>query len=259
MKNFTSNKNLSTVRSLITGLLMALLFGSLMASATGSAEVGLGMAAFSFLGGITIALGFTKSERRAMSFMACGTITADIEIDCDPLTGGVAPTFYIANKDDILSSTLDTNPMLLEDITMKPTKNFFTIEGQLKSFEPKFTMVKGTYINQYEHEVAFLVFDISAATKQQILAMKDGSFVVIAENNHTGTTGESKYEVYGLGGGLRAEIQERTPQDAETLGAFKITLKTQEYAREGKPPLTLFDTDAATTATLITTLLTPAP
>jgi hypothetical protein len=54
---------------------------------------------------------------------------------------------------------------------------------------------------------------------------------------------------------LKAEVLERNPNDTENLGAFKIELKTQEYAREGKPPVTFFDTDLATTETAIAGLL----
>lgn len=84
--------------------------------------------------------------------------------------------------------------------------------------------------------------------------MKDGNFVCIVENNYVSATGNTKYEIYGAGAGLKAESIERNPNDTENLGAFKIALKTQEYARESKPPVTLFDTDLATTDTLVTNL-----
>lgn len=219
--------------------------------------VTLGVTAFSFTGGVVMALGYTHSERRAMSFVSCGAISENIELSCDdPLTAGVVATFYIANYDDIASITYDpTNPMLATDITMQATKSFFTFEGQLQSTEPNFAMVKGKYVNQLEHTLSFLVFKIDPVTKNQILKMKDGNFVCIVRNNYIGATGNCKYEIYGAGSGLKADVLERNPNDTETLGAFKVTLKTQEYAREGKPPVSFFDTDLATTEAAITALL----
>jgi len=247
------------VRALLTGFLFAMLMASLVHAE--SPALATGVLAFSFISGIVLAYGYTKSERRGMAFMACGLATDDIEIDCDPLTGGVMATFYIANKEDIDDITIDvSNPMLATSVNITTTgKRFFTIDGQLQSLEPKFNMIKGKYVNQFEHELTFLVFKIDPATKEQILGMKDGNFVCIVRNNHTGATGNCKYEIYGGLAGLKAEIIERNPQDAENLGAFKITLKTQEYAREGKPPLTLFDTSSATTEAHVADLLVAVP
>lgn len=255
MRNFTSNKNIRIARSLMTGIIFSLLFGALVGGT--DTALTLSVATVSFLGGVAVSLGYTASERRAYAFSACGAITAGIELSCDdPLVAGVDATFYIANKDEIASITYDpSNPMLATDINMVATKTFFTIEGQLQSTEPLSAMVKGKYVNQWEHTVSFLIFKIDPDTKNQILKMKDGNFVAIVKNNYTGATGDSKYEIYGAGAGLKADVIERNPNDAENLGAFKVTLKTQEYAREGKSPVTFFDTDLATTEAAITALL----
>lgn len=242
------------VRVALTALLFAVTFGALTAGE--SPEVAAGVVAFSLISSIVVSHGFSKSERRAMSFMACGLIDADITVDCEKLVGGVNSTFYIANFDDVASITPDgSNSQLATAITMVATKTFFTISGQLQSLEPKITAVKGKYVNQYEHEITFLVFDITAAAKKQLLAMKDGNFMAIIRNNNTGTDGDTKHEIYGAEAGMKMEITERLPQDAETLGAFKITLKTQEYAREGKLPLTFYITDSATTEAAVAALL----
>lgn len=252
---YLTNKNMRAARAIITGVLFSLTFGAL--AGDGNQALGLGLAAFSFIGGLVVSLGYTASERRGYAFSACGAITAGIEIECnDPLVAGVDATFYIANKDEIASITFDpTNPMLATDITMVATKTFYAVEGQLQSNEPSFAMVKGKYVNQCEHTVGFLVFKIDPATKAQILQMKDGNFVCIVKNNYTGATGNSKYEIYGAQAGLKADVMERNPNDTENLGAYKITLKTQEYARESKPPVSLFDTDLATTEALVAGLL----
>lgn len=246
---------LQVIYVLICGMLSALLFGTLVG---GSDNTAFTIASIlSFVGTVALTYGYSPKEKKAMAMSACGAITAGVTLNCaDPLTSGVVATFYIANKDDIASMTYDiANPMIVDTITMKATKTFFTFEGQLQSTEPKFAMIKGKYINQFEHSVSALIFKIDPATKEQILNMKDGNFVCIVENNYVGSTGNCKYEIYGAGSGLKAEVLERNPNDTENLGAFKIELKTQEYAREGKPPVTFFDTDLATTDTAVQNLL----
>jgi hypothetical protein len=250
--------NLRNIYSLLVGITFALLFGGLVGG--GDALMTTIASVISFVGGVIISKGYTPKEKRAMAMMACGSVASGITLNCaDPLAAGVVATFLIANKDDISSITVDgSNPMLATAITMKTGKQFYTFEGQLQSTEPNFVMIKGKYVNQFEHKVGFLVFKIDPATKEEILNMKDGNFVILAENNYTGSTGNCKYEIYGGGSGLKAEIIERNPNDTENLGAFKLELKTQEYARESKPPMTFFVTDLAATETARTALLTPA-
>lgn len=245
---------LKIVYSLLAGITFAVLFGTLVGG--GDVVVANVVTVLSFLGSVALTYGYSPRDQRSMAF-TCGAITSGITLNCqDPLEAGVVATFYIANKDDIASISYDPgNPMLVDGITMAAGKNFFTFEGQLQSTEPNFAMVKGKYVNQFEHTVGFLIFKIDPTTKEEVLNMKDGNFVCIIQNNYTGATGNSKYEIYGAGAGLKAEVIERNPADAETLGAFKISLKTQEYAREAKPPVTFFDTDLATTDAAIQALL----
>lgn len=190
--------------------------------------------------------------------MACGSISAGLTLSCtNKLVGGVNANIYIANKDDIDTWTVDgTNAHIVDLITMKATKVFYKFEGKLKSVEPACRVVKGTYDNTWEHEVKFRAFDISPTTLKQMGQMKDGRFVVIVENNSKGTTGNTKYDIYGLDAGLYCEALERIPQNADDAGAWNVTLKTQEYARESNPTYRLFDTDETTTDTLVTGLLT---
>lgn len=242
--------------SLLCAITGAVLFSGLVGG--GDAVLTSITAVLSFVTSFALSYGYSQRDQRSMA-LTCGAITSGITLNCtDPLAAGVVATFYIANKDDIASITYDaSNAMLATNVTMKASKAFYKFEGQLQSTEPKFAMVKGKYVNQFEHEVSALIFKIDPTTKEEILNMKDGNFVCIIENNYTGSSGNSKYELYGAGSGLKAEVLERNPSDTENLGAFKITLKTQEYAREAKPPVTLYAATLAATETLITDLITP--
>jgi hypothetical protein len=240
------------ILNILFAVTFALVFGALVG---GDSAVALAIAGFSLVGSLALQYGYSYNDKKTMAF-TCGAIASGVNLNCeDPLVAGVVATFYIANKDDIASITYDgANPMLATDVTMKATKFFYRYQGQLQSTEPNFAMVKGKYVNQFEHNVSFLIFNISPEVKQEVLNMKDGNFVCIVENNYVSATGNTKYEIYGAGAGLKAESMERNPSDTENLGAFKIALKTQEYARESKPPVSLFDTDLATTDSLVLSL-----
>lgn len=271
MKNFLSNRSLRYARvalTIITALLFATAIAGVAASGGGQYTQ---VASYSgtflnvFLGVLAVAaitvavLRYTGPERLiGLAFMSCVGISASITLDCpNKLVGGVNATFYIANKNDISTAT-DDGDVTVSNIVMKTGKKFFTVEGLLQSTDPEATMAKSKYINQFDHSVKFLIFKIDAEAKSQILKMKDGNFVCILENNFTGTDGDARYEVYGLNCGLKAEVITRKPNDTENLGAWSLELKTQEYARESTPPMTLYAGTPADTATLIATLLAPA-
>lgn len=189
--------------------------------------------------------------------MACGLISSGLTLSCvNKLVGGVAPNVWIANKDDIASWTFDgTNAMTVDAITMDATKVFYLFEGKLKSSEPAARVVKGTYDNTWEHELKIRAFDITPATLVQIAAMKDSQVVAIVQNNAKGTAGNTKYDIYGLDAGMFIEAIERIPQNVEDAGAWNITFKTQEYARESNPPYRLWDTSEAATDAIIAALV----
>lgn len=187
---------------------------------------------------------------------ACGLISAGVSLSCaNKLVGGVSPSVWLANKDDIASWTFDgTNAMIVDSITMVATKKFYLFEGKLKSAEPAARAVKGTYDNTWEHELKIRIFDITPATLLQIQAMKDSQLVAIVKNNSKGTAGNTKYDIYGLDAGMFIEALERIPQNVEDAGAWNLTIKTQEYARESNAPYRLFDTDEATTDAIVAAL-----
>lgn len=189
--------------------------------------------------------------------MACGLLSSGLVLSCtNKLVGGVSPNVWIANKDDIASWVISgTNAMTIEDIVMDATKVFYLFEGKLKSSEPAARVVKGAYENTWEHEVKIRAFDISPATLVQIAAMKDSQVVVIVQNNSKGVAGNTKYDIYGLDAGMFIEALERIPQNVEDAGAWNITFKTQEYARESNPPYRIYITSEAATDAVVAALL----
>jgi hypothetical protein len=149
----------------------------------------------------------------------------------------------------------NTNSIIVTNITLTAPAVGYEYEGVNNSNEPRSAMVKGRYVNGYDHEVRFKCFDNSPDAKLQ-LGKLDGALVVaIVQNNRKGLDGNSAFEIYGLETGLRLQELERILADAETQGAYNLLIRNDEISRPSSLPHTLWDTDYATTLTLVNGLL----
>lgn len=187
----------------------------------------------------------------------CTGISAGVTFDpCDPMLAGIGSTIMLANKADVSSVTQSGS--IVTSIIMKTGKRFWDFVGAPGSLVVKQTTKKGKYITQFYDEVTMVVFAIDPITKDTLQAMVGVELVAIAQNNQVGATGNSKYEYIGQSG-MKVEVMDRSSDNPDTLGAYEITIKTQDYALESKLFPSIFITNAATTETLVrTTLLTPA-
>lgn len=189
----------------------------------------------------------------------CGKISASVAIDCDnPLVAGANDRLILINKEDWDNGTITpnvSNSELIEGITLPSGTDAYYFEGKNDSVEPKQTLVKQRYAEVYDHEVIFKVFKADAATKQQLEKMVKGKFVAIIENNFKGSSGNSCFEIYGYDVGLQVMEMERVIMDAETQGAFNITLRTPENIKEAHLPKTLYITSYAATKAVVDALL----
>ena len=188
----------------------------------------------------------------------CKKITAEILVNCaEPIQGGSKDRLYLFNFDDIEDSTISrniTNNQIIEDIALPSGVLGFLFEGQNSSTLPKHTFIKGRFIGSFDHEINFKVFDLSPGSKIQLELMNGGKFVAIIENNYKGKDGNAAYEVYGLQSGLMLELMERDSANADTQGAYDVTLKSGEF-KEAHLPATFFLTNYATTKVLVDALI----
>ena len=191
----------------------------------------------------------------------CDGITIGATYDCEnPITPGVNNRLLIGNTDDISAVTYDvTTTSIITDITMKATKAMFAFNGIRQSLNPQYQFIPQTVSVGYDHQVDFLVFDISQVQKDNIEAMGLGKTTAVVENKNSLGNGDNFFEVYGLNAGLEMQTGGRIPMDLETQGAFNLSLKTSDNeGKEPKMPQTWFETDYAATLVLVTALLTPA-
>lgn len=189
----------------------------------------------------------------------CDALTDDILFDCDnPPTGGANDRLILLNFSDIENATITydgTNPLVVENIVLASGVQAYVYEGLNNSNEPRTSLVKGRYVNGYDHEVRFKIFKNSPDTKKQLNKLDGALVVAIIQNNHKGASGNAAFEIYGLQTGLRLQELERIIADAETQGAYNLLIRNDEVSRPSSLPHTLWDTDFATTLAIVDALL----
>jgi hypothetical protein len=188
----------------------------------------------------------------------CDDLTAGILYDCDnPPSGGANDRLILFNYDDINGNvTVDpTNSLLFTDITLASGVTGFVFEGINNSNEPRSAMVKGRYVNGYDHEVIFKVFKNSPQAKAQLQKLDGAKVVALVQNNHKGEDGNAAFEIYGYETGLRLQELERVIADSELQGAYNVNIRNDEVSRPSSLPHTLWDTDFATTKAIVDSLV----
>lgn len=189
----------------------------------------------------------------------CGRIAAGVLRNCDqPLVGGVSDELILINKADILGYTENSsNAQIIEAISMvsSPQAKAYKFEGFKNSTEPQSDLAPATFLNGWKHQVLFRIFDNTPTTKAIIDGMANGTFVAIVKNNNQGVAGNAVYELYGRFVGLELIAGSTVKNDADTQGAYVLTLATAEGEKEPKLPATIYITDLTTTAALIQSLL----
>jgi len=196
----------------------------------------------------------------------CDVITAGIAYDCaNPPTGGANDRLILVNFSDIDGNVTynATNKLLVENITLLGGAVGYAFEGLNNSNEPRAAMVKGRYLNAYDHEVRFKVFSNSIAAKAQLTKLDGALVVAIVQNNHKGgdpvpggtEVGEAAFEIYGLETGLRLQELERIIADAELQGAYNLLIKNDEVSRPSTLPHTLFITSFAASLAVVDSIL----
>lgn len=193
----------------------------------------------------------------------CDRITSSLSHNCDDkLAIGLKDILYLINIDDIDkdSCTFDaSNSLLLTQIalnTASPALAAYSIEGFNFSNEHDTALVKRRFIDGWDHNLRFRVFDNTPEIKLWIKNAVGSRFVAIIKNTYNNknatTPGTTVYEVLGWEYGLEISEATRNPNDEESAGAWILYAQCDETNKEPDPPLTLFvgGTLAATEAAI---------
>lgn len=162
------------------------------------------------------------------------------------------------NFDDVIDYDVNnSNSQIIEGVNLvtSPAARGYVFEGYTNSIEPTTTLVKGAYRSLWNHQILFRVFANTPEAKEQIEAIKNGSFVAILENNYRGVNGNAAFELYGKVQGLELTVTEAIKNDAESQGAYVLTLSTPENTKEPNLPATVFITNYAATKALVESLI----
>jgi hypothetical protein len=189
----------------------------------------------------------------------CGRISAGVARNCDnPLVGGSSNELILINKEDIVSYTENSsNSQIIEGINLvsSPQAVAYKFEGFKNSVEPQIDLAPAAFLNAWKHQILFRIFDNTPDTKKIIDGLANGTVVAIIKNNNQGVNGNAVYELFGRFAGLELTVATAAKNDADTQGAYVLTLATADGEKEPKLPATVFLTDLATTKALVDSLL----
>lgn len=189
----------------------------------------------------------------------CGRIAAGVARNCaTPLVGGVSDELILINKSDIVDYEENvTNPQIIEGFNLIPSPQAkgYLFQGFKSSVEPQIDLAPNNYRSLWNHQVVFRIFDNTPETKEVIEGLKDGTFVAIVKNNNQGVDGNAVYELFGKGVGLELTVATAAKNDADTQGAYVLTLSSPETQKESNLPASVYLDDLATTTALVNALL----
>lgn len=194
---------------------------------------------------------------------ACGGITVGAGYDCDdPLVAGVEQRLILINKDDFDDATVTydvtTTTLITNIVLASGGKQGWAFQGIRRSLNPQATFVPAAVSVGYDHQINFLVFEITQIQKDNIEKLGLDKVVAVVQNINAAGNGDGVFEVFGKDVGLTMTEGTRINADQETNGAFNLILKTSDdLGKEPKLPTNYWDTNFATTLAKVDTLLVP--
>lgn len=192
----------------------------------------------------------------------CSKIQLGFEMDSceDTALAGTAGRILLINYSDVdraLSKMSATDPNVVESLVLKTGAVAYEVDSMPGSAVlGESGLVVGTYKSGFSHSVTGRIFKKNEDAKSFINQLPNALVIALVENKNLGDDGDTKYELYGWGAGLR--LTEHTgstdmPDDAP----YTFVLATPENTREPSLPPSFFDTDMATTDAAVDALLTP--
>lgn len=172
-----------------------------------------------------------------------------------PAIAGTAARVILLSYSDVDKSKSAVTDNVISSLILKTGATGYEVDSLPNATVGSDTINAGTYLKTHQHSVVVRIFKKSEAAKKFVNGLTNARVIAIVENNDTGDNGDTKYEVYGWDSGL--ELTEITVTTEMTDGvAYQVTLANGTIAQEGSLPMSLFDTDEATTDLLVAGLLT---
>ena len=172
-----------------------------------------------------------------------------------PAIAGTTARVILLSYSDVDKSKSVVTDNVISSLILKAGVTGYEVDSLPNATVGSDTINAGTYLKTHQHNVVVRIFKKSEAAKKFVNGLTNARVIAIVENNDTGDNGDTKYEVYGWDSGL--ELTEITVTTEMTDGvAYQVTLANGTIAQEGSLPMSLFDTDEATTDLMVNGLLT---
>lgn len=171
-----------------------------------------------------------------------------------PAIAGTTARVILLSYSDVDKSKSVVTDNVISSLILKAGVTGYEVDSLPNATVGSDTINAGTYLKTHQHNVVVRIFKKSEAAKKFVNGLTNARVIAIVENNDTGDNGDTKYEVYGWDSGL--ELTEITVTTEMTDGvAYQVTLANGTIAQEGSLPMSLFNTDEATTDLMVDGLL----
>lgn len=171
-----------------------------------------------------------------------------------PSIAGTTARVILISYSDIDKAKSVVTDNVISSLILKVGATGYEVDSLPNATVGSDTINAGTYLKTHQHNVVVRIFKKSEAAKKFVNGLTNARVIAIVENNDTGDNGDTKYEVYGWDSGL--ELTEITVTTEMTDGvAYQVTLANGTIAQEGSLPMSLFNTDEATTDLMVDGLL----
>nr|UVY10296.1 MAG: hypothetical protein [Bacteriophage sp.] len=171
-----------------------------------------------------------------------------------PAIAGTTARVILISYSDVDKSKSAVSDNVISSLILKAGATGYEVDSLPNATVGSDTINAGTYLKTHQHNVVVRIFKKSEAAKKFVNGLTNARVIAIVENNDTGDNGDTKYEVYGWDSGL--ELTEITVTTEMTDGiAYQVTLANGTIAQEGSLPMSLFNTDEATTDLMVNGLL----
>lgn len=171
-----------------------------------------------------------------------------------PAIAGTTARVILLSYSDVDKSKSVVSDNVISSLILKAGATGYEVDSLPNATVGSDTINAGTYLKTHQHNVVVRIFKKSEAAKKFVNGLTNARVIAIVENNDTGDNGDTKYEVYGWDSGL--ELTEITVTTEMTDGvAYQVTLANGTIAQEGSLPMSLFNTDEATTDLMVEGLL----
>lgn len=171
-----------------------------------------------------------------------------------PAIAGTTARVILISYSDIDKAKSVVTDNVISSLILKAGATGYEVDSLPNATVGSDTINAGTYLKTHQHNVVVRIFKKSEAAKKFVNGLTNARVIAVVENNDTGENGDTKYEVYGWDSGL--ELTEITVTTEMTDGvAYQVTLANGTIAQEGSLPMSLFNTDEATTDLMVDGLL----